>query len=229
MMASSQSLLDDPAADVALALAGVSGEEGAAVVDLGDAAAQRGVLLHFAQHIGKKHHLAVTGAGDETKLRVAVMLDDETRVQHAPLATHALQVGLPALAVWGVRKHEVELAAGEGVCGESGAKLHVVGFDALSLQYEVGLADGVGLWVYILAVQMDGDLLALLTGQLRQRLLCNGQHPASAAGAVVDQVGSGLDLLGNRQEDEAGHELHHVARGEVLPGFLIILLVEAPE
>jgi hypothetical protein len=34
-------VLDDPAADVALALAGVAGEEGRTVVDLGDAAAQR--------------------------------------------------------------------------------------------------------------------------------------------------------------------------------------------
>ena len=33
-------VFDDPAADVALALAGVAGEEGAAVVDLGDAAAE---------------------------------------------------------------------------------------------------------------------------------------------------------------------------------------------
>ena len=34
-------VLDDPAADVALALPGVAGEEGAAVVHLGDAAAER--------------------------------------------------------------------------------------------------------------------------------------------------------------------------------------------
>ena len=101
--------------------------------------------LHLAQHIGKKHHLAVTGAGDETKLRVAVMLDDEARVQHAPLAAHALQVGLPALAVWGIRKHEVELVRGEAVLREGGAEDEVFGLIALTLQQEIGLGDGVGL------------------------------------------------------------------------------------
>ena len=40
-------VLDDPAADIALALAGVAGEQRAAVVDLGDAAAERSAMLHL--------------------------------------------------------------------------------------------------------------------------------------------------------------------------------------
>ena len=68
-------VLDDPAADVALTLAGVAGEERAAVVDLGYAAAEGSVLLHLAQHVGQEHHLTVAGAGDEGVLRVAVVLD----------------------------------------------------------------------------------------------------------------------------------------------------------
>ena len=76
---------------------------------------------------------------------------------------------------------------------------------------------------------MDGHLLALLGGQLRQGLLGDGQHPAGAASAVVDQVGAGPDLIGDGQEDEAGHELHHVPRSEVFPGLLVVLLVEAPD
>ena len=55
------------------------------------------------------------------------------------------------------------------------------------------------------------------------------QHPACAARSVIDQISAGPDLFGNRQEDEACHELHHVPWGEVLPGFLIVLLVEAPD
>ena len=64
-------VLDDPAADVALALAGVAGEERRAVVDLGDAAAERGVVLHLAQHVGQEEHLAVAGAGDERVFGIA--------------------------------------------------------------------------------------------------------------------------------------------------------------
>ena len=42
-------VLDDPAADVALALAGVAGEERRAVVHLGDAAAELRAVLHLAR------------------------------------------------------------------------------------------------------------------------------------------------------------------------------------
>ena len=107
--------------------------------------------------------------------------------------------------------------------------MHVVRLDALALQNQVGLADGVGLRVHLLAVEVDRYLLAALGGQLRQRLFRDGQHAAGAAGAVIDQVGAGRDLIGHRQEDQARHELHHVPRREVLPGLLVVLLVEAPD
>ena len=58
-------VLDDPAADVALALTGVAGEQGAAVVHLGYAAAQCGALLHLGELVGQEQHLAVAGAGHQ--------------------------------------------------------------------------------------------------------------------------------------------------------------------
>ena len=119
--------------------------------------------------------------------------------------------------------------AGKASAGEGGAELHVVGLAAFALQDEVGLADGVGLGVHFLAVQVDRRLLALLPGQLRQRLLRDRQHPAGSTGAVIDQVGAGPHHIGNRQEDEAGHELHHIPRSEVFTGLLVVLLVEAPD
>ena len=91
------------------------------------------------------------------------------------------------------------------------------------------LADGVGLGVDLLAVKMRGDLLAVLLGELLQRLLGDGQHAARAAGAVVEQVGARFDLVGDGQEDQLGHELHGVARRPVLARLLVILLVEAPD
>ena len=209
-------VLDDPAADVALALAGVAGEERRAVVHLGDAAAERRVVLHLAEHVDQEHQLAVAGAGDEAELRVAGVLDDEARVAHVALAAHAFEVGLPALAVGRVGEHEVELAGGEAVLREGRAEAEVLGLFAFALEQQVGLGDGVGLRVHLLAVEVDGDVLAVLAGQLAQPLLRHGEHAAGAAGAVVDEVGAGLDLVGDRQEDEVGHQLHDVARGEVL-------------
>ena len=154
-------VLDDPAADVALALAGIAGEQRAAVVHLGDAAAEQGALLHLRELVGEEEHLAVAGAGDQGVLRIASVLDDEARVAHVLLAAHALQVGLPALAIGRVGEHEVELAGREGVVGERGvlrAADDIVGRLALALQQQVGRADGVGLGVDLLAEQVRGDI-----------------------------------------------------------------------
>ena len=41
---------------------------------------------------------------------------------------------------------------------------------------------------------------------LTQGLLGHGQHAARPAGAVVQQVGSGADLVGDRQEDQLRHQ-----------------------
>ncbi len=158
------------------------------------------------------------------------MLDDEARVLDAVLAAHPLQVALPALAVGRVGEHKVELARGKGVVGQRRVLRpadDVVGGLALALEQEVGLADGIGLGVDLLAVEVGGHLLAVLPGELLQRLLGHGQHAAGAAGAVVEQVGARFDLVGDGQKDEAGHQPHGVARGPVLAGLLVVLLVKA--
>ena len=76
---------------------------------------------------------------------------------------------------------------------------------------------------------MGGDLPAALSGDLRQRLLGHRQHAAGAAGTVVHQIGSGVDPVGDGQEDELRHQAHGIARGPVLAGLLIVLLVEAAD
>ena len=103
----------------------------------------------------------------------------------------------------------------------------VVGGLALAFQQQVGLADGVGLGVDLLPVQVGGDLLAVLGGELPQSLLGHGQHAAGAAGAVVQQVGAGADPVGDRQEDQLRHQPDRVARRPVLARLLVVLLVEA--
>ena len=196
---------------------------------LGDAAAAR---LHLGELVGEEEHLAVAGAGDQGVLGIAVVLDHEAGVSHVLLAAHALQVGLPAFSVGGIGEHEVELAGGEGVVGKGRVlrSAHdVVGGVPFPLQQQVGLADGVGLGVDLLAEQVGGYLLAVLGGELLQHVLGHGQHAAGAAGPVVDQVGAGLDPVGHGQEDQLRHQGHGVARGPVLARLLVVLLVEAPD
>ena len=160
------------------------------------------------------------------------MLDDEARVFEVLLAAHAFEVALPAFAVGRIGEHEVELAGAEGVVGERGMLRttdDVVRRVAVALEQEVGFADGVGLGVDLLAVEMRGDLLAVLLGDLLERFLGDGQHAARAAGAVVEQVGAALDAVGDGQEHEVRHEPDGVARRPVFAGLLVVLLVEAAD
>ena len=104
----------------------------------------------------------------------------------------------------------------------------VVGGFPLALEEEVRLGDRVGLGVDLLAVEMGGDLLAALLGDLRQHLLGHRQHAPRSAGTVVHQVGPRVDLVSDRQEDQLRHECHGIAGGPVLARLLVVLLVEAP-
>ena len=71
--------------------------------------------------------------------------------------------------------------------------------------------------------------MAALGRKLAQRLLSDGEHAAGAAGAVVEQVGARLELVGDGEEDELRHQPHGVARRPVLARLLVVLLVEAPD
>jgi hypothetical protein len=97
----------------------------------------------------------------------------------------------------------------------------------VAFEQEVGFADGVGLAVDLLAVKVGGDLFAVRLGDLLKRLLRHGQHAAGAAGAVVEQVTAGLDLVRHGQEHEVGHQLHGIARRPVFARFFVVVLVEA--
>ena len=54
----------------------------------------------------------------------------------------------------------------------------------------------------------------------------DGEHAARAAGAVVEQVGAGLDLGLDGQEHEVRHQSNGVARRPVFARLLVVLLVE---
>ena len=110
----------------------------------------------------------------------------------------------------------------------SGAAHNIVGGFPLTLEQQVGLTDGVGLGIDLLAIEMGGHVLVVLGGELLQSVLGYGQHAAGTAGAVVEQIGAGFDLVGDGQEDEPGHEGYGVAWGPVFAGLLVVLLVEAP-
>ena len=136
---------------------------------------------------------------------------------------------LPLHAEGRIGEHVVEgpfLAVGgavEAVLGEGVAEDDVVG--VLALDEHVGLADGPGFVVPVLTEE-----LGLGIGiEVADVFLGDGQHAARAAGGVVDgfdDVAAGEVLL--RREQEIDHELDHLARGEVFPGFLVRLFRADP-
>ncbi|OPY18726.1 MAG: hypothetical protein A4E74_00376 [Syntrophus sp. PtaB.Bin075] len=145
-------VLDDPAADVALSLAGVAGKERRAVVDLGDAAAEVGGVLHLGKLIDQEHELPVRGTGDHLIFRVAAVLGDKAWVLDFALAAQALQIGLPALAVGRIGKHEVELLRREGIAGERGAVVHIFSLGPFAFEQQVRFGYGIRFRVYLLAI-----------------------------------------------------------------------------
>ena len=87
-------------------------------MDLGDATPQPGGLLHLGEFVGQEQHLAVTGAGHQRVLGIAGVLNHKTRIVHFLLAAHALQVGVPALAIGRIREHEIKLPRRKAVVGQ---------------------------------------------------------------------------------------------------------------
>ena len=76
---------------------------------------------------------------------------------------------------------------------------------------------------------MGGHHLALLPGNLLKHVLGHGEHPAGSAGAVIEQVGGGLDPVGDGEEHQFCHEVHGVPGREVLPRLLVVVLIETPD
>ena len=216
--------------------AGVPGKQGAPVVNLGHPAAQGRVALHLAGHVGhvghvgQEEHLPVAGPGHEGVFGTAPVVDQEALVLEAGLPAHAVQVSLPTFPVGGIAEHEIKGPGLKGIVGEGGVLgtaydglIHV----PLPLEKHVGLADRVGLVVDLLAVEVGGYLLVLVRGDPPEGLLGDGQHPAGADGAVVEQVCAGLNSVPDGLEHQLGHELHGVPGGPVLAGLLVVVLVEA--
>jgi len=135
-------------------------------VHLRNAAAERGLVLHFGDLVHEEHELTVAGPGDEVELRITGVLDDETRVAHLAFAAHAFKVGLPALPVGRIGKHEMKGCRGESIAGKGGAEADVVRLFPLAFEEQIGLADGVGFGVDLLPEKMDGDFFAPPGGEV---------------------------------------------------------------
>ena len=214
-------VLYDPAADVALASAGVAGQQRGAVEDDGDAAAAGAVVfggLHLGEHVLQEQQRTV---GDPGQSRSEAAVPSEGVV----LFGDGLLLLLPLDPEGWVRQHVVERrgpavpAAAVAVFGECVAEDDVVGVVAL---YEhVGLADGPSFAVPVLAVE-NGVRFAVVVAQV---LLGHGQHAAGPAGGVIDRLDDvALAQVRFRRQQQVHHQLDDLARGEVLAGLFVGLL-----
>ena len=118
-----QVVLENPAANLALAAARVAGEERRAVHDDGDPRAALGPAPGVRQHVQQEQELAVADARQprpEAAGRAPVVL-----------GAHRVLVALPVLAVGRVGDHVVEAAAGVPVVGQGAAEDDVLGVAAV--------------------------------------------------------------------------------------------------
>ena len=96
----------------------------------------------------------------------------------------------------------------------------------LALDEHVGLADGPGFVVPVLAEELGlGVRVEVADVSFR-----DGQHAARAAGRIIDRLddmAAGEVFL--RRQQQIDHELDHLARSEVLPGLLVRLFCADPD
>src|SRR5690606_36046514 len=225
-------VFDDPAADIAFAAAGVAGKQRRAVEYHGNARAFARLAAFvfagyaLAEHVLEKQQGAIVdarqaGAEAAVEAELVVLLGD------------VILLGLPFHAEGRVGQHVVEGFVGVAVAvhhaflaapgAEGVAEDDLMG--VLTLDHQVRAADGEGFGVVFLAVELDMGARVF-----REDVLFRfRQHAAGAAGGVVnaDHLAFGVNVL-LAVEQQVDHQLDHFTRGEVVPGFLVGLLVEAP-
>ncbi len=216
-------VLDDPAADLRFARAGVAGEERRAIEDDADAAAAFAGRAHLGQHVLEKEERAVIHArqpGAEPAFvaeLVGFVLDEFLLL-------------LPGHAEGRIGQHVIEgvavafRVAVEGVAAEGIAEPDVL--RVLALDQHVAFADGPGLVVPILPVEVRvGVFVELLDVVLRDR-----EHAARAARRIVDRlhdVALAEILLGRKEQIH--HESDDFARREMFSGLFVRLLRPDPD
>ena len=213
-------VLQNPATDLALAAASVAGEERGAVHNDGHAAVVCAGLEAVGEHVLQKEKLAVADAGSAGAKPPAVA--------QPGLRFDVLFINPPVLAVRGIGDQVVESLAHVLVVGEGAAFLDALRLPPiLAFHVEIGLADGVGFGIDLLAVKVDfGRGVGLADA-----LLGDGQHPAGAAAGVVDfdDAARRFDEVIVPCQEQVHHQANHVTGGEVLAGVLVGGLVEAAD
>ena len=128
---------------------------------------------------------------------------------------------LPGDTVWRVGQLVTEFAAFMAVVGEGVAMADVAG--VVTADEQVTFGDGKGLLIDLLAVEChNGFRMRLLDERLG-----HGEHATRAAAQVVDALDDArlLQPLLFAGQQEAPHQLHHIAGREMLSRRLIGLLV----
>ena len=74
------------------------------------------------------------------------------------------------------------------------------------------------------AVGLSEELPVIFLSQVFQPLFSDGEHAAVATDAIVEEIRSGLNLVGDRQEGQVWHEFSGFSRGSVHPSFFVVTI-----
>jgi len=98
-------------------------------------------------------------------------------------AGHKLLLALPGYAEGRIGDHIIELLAGEPVFAQRGAELDVIG--VLARYKEVRFADGIGLRIEFLSVNLD---IYLRIDMLQNPVLSDREHSAGTAARIEQRT-----------------------------------------
>ena len=215
-------IFDDPAPDVGRAGPGIPAKERRTVEDDGDLGTLAPILrrgMALGEHLLQKQQRTVV---DRRQARAETPREAEFTV--LPLDNGLLV--LPLDAEGRIGEHVMEALVGMAVLGlavtERVAPDDVVGFSALD--EHIGTANRPAFVVVLLSEQAE-----IGAGVLAPNVfLGDGEHSAGAAGRIINRaIDTGCVDIALAGIDQVRHQADHFARGEVVPGLLVGLLVEA--
>ena len=213
-------VFNDVFAYFAFATASVAREQGRTVVDGRNAAAEVGVVFHFAHHVHQKQQLPVR---NRRQANLKTLVFDVLTSLFSSVAHNGLFVNFPSFTIRRIGEHKIKTQMRKTIFTKRGAIGNVLRLFAF---YEhITGANSVSFGIYLLPIKHK---ICFAVRDFQRKVFGFGKHTATTAGRVVNQISAFRYFVFHGREQNMGHQLNNFARGEVFARFFVVFFVKLP-